>query len=70
MLYAESTQSKKPVTLDTLKEGIHLREVWGHKEAITALSLSQHCGLISCSKAGYDVRVWDPKTLDLLLVFD
>ena len=34
------------------------------------MSFDLHCGLISCSRAGYDVRVWDPKTMDLLLVLD
>lgn len=47
-----------------------MREVWGHKAAVTALNFELSCGIISCSMAGYDVRVWDPNTLDLLIVLD
>lgn len=42
----------------------------GHKEAVTSMNYDDVCGLISCSMTGYDVKIWDPKTLNLLLVLN
>jgi hypothetical protein len=56
--------------MDAVTAGIHLREVLGHKEAITNINYHEFCGIISCSMAGYDVKIWDHRTMDLLLVLN
>ncbi len=68
---AQATKQAFAWVLDPVESGVHLREVIGHKEAVSFVGGdSTSIGLITCSKIGYEVKVWDPKSLDLWLVLD
>ena len=50
-------------TLDC--EEIRLRMVLAHDKACTSVAGNEVCGIITCSRLGHDLKVWNPKTLDL-----
>ena len=54
-----------PPILDPLVAGIFVREVFSTSERVNKVSVSLQGGLVSCCLEEMEVRVWDPKTLDL-----
>ena len=70
IMYKESTLKEHPLKQESFAAGIFLREVLGHKDQVTSINYNKICGLISCSMAGYDVKIWNAKNLDLMLILD
>ena len=44
---------------------IHLRMALAHDKACTSVAGNEVCGIITCSRLGHDLKVWNPKNLDL-----
>jgi len=64
LIFEESRRTKIPDS----KQSPIVREVKAHKFPCTHVTGHKLSGIITCSQAGHEIKVWDPSTLDLWLI--